>query len=383
MSSVQLRRATLAANVFGALGLLAVAACSRPPTTTRPAVASPARRLVLEELLSRPADATLTLHPRAIARDRVYGPLLRRASALAAAYAGPRSLGTTALVALERTEEVDAATGDSGEAVVLLQGVPADLDVTQVVDEAGHPVWKPAVGDVRQSFVEYESASGSDASLFVLPERTWIAAAGSSRGRTREALIETTTVAFAPTFALLAELSIRGGVLVRRDERLRTGPLAPVGQSLVRASFALTPGAEGVIVARLSYSDGGAAEGAERTAREVVSAFRRRLEQIEKKGEQAPSPGGKAPPLAWLAAAGIERTSTTVNVRAPIPREWLDAIAAADVSAGQPAESDVPWALWRRTALAPALSLPLELPSPPVSLPLPRSQEPSQGGGSL
>jgi hypothetical protein len=369
------------------------------------AVVPTVRALALDELLSQPADVTLTLHPPAIVRDRVYGPLLRRASALAVAYAGPRSLGTTALVALERTEEVDAAVGDGGEAVVILTGVPADLDVTQVVDELGHPVWKLALGDVRQSFVEYQGASASEASLFVLPQRTWVVAAGPARARTREVLVGSMgSVSFPATDVSLAELSIRGGALVRRDARLRTGALAPLGRSLEKASFALTPGAEGVIVARFLYREETAAEDAEKTVHDVVAAFRHSLERIENDGGLGASSRKEPPPLVWLAAAGVERTSATVNVRAPIPRGWLDAIAQADVGdaegegkrdgqgqgqgkgQGSPAEkSDVPWALWHGSASAPALSFPTPVPTPtPTRTTTPTdAQEPSQRGGSL
>jgi hypothetical protein len=354
------------------------------------AVVPTVRALALDELLSQPADVTLTLHPPALVRDRVYGPLLRRASALAAAYAGPRSLGTTALVALERTEEVDAAIGDGGETVVLLTGVPADLDVTQVVDELGQPVWKLALGDVRQSFVEYQSASASEASLFVLPQRTWVVAAGPARARTREVLIGSTApVSFPATDVSLAELSIRGGALVRRDARLRSGALAPIGRSLEKASFALTPGAEGVIVARFLYGEETAAEGAEKTVQDVIAAFRHSLERIENDGSLSASSRRETPPLVWLAAAGVERTSATVNVRAPIPRGWLDTIARADVSSaegdgkgqGQGSASDVPWALWHRSASAPTLSFPTTAETPRLTPT--GAQEPSQTGGSL
>jgi hypothetical protein len=373
---------------FYAAGLLLVAACSATPTAKRLVSAEPAgHALALDEVLSRPADVTVTLHPPAIVRDRVYGPLLKRAFALAAGYAGPRSLGTTALVALERTEEVDAAVGEGGEALILLRGVPADLDVTKIVDEAGRPVWKLAVLDVRQSFIEYQGASASGASLFVLPQRIWVVAAGAATARTRQALVESTgPVSFAATDVSLAELSIRGAALVRRDERLRTGALAPLGSSLVRASFGLTPGLEGVIVARLFYGeDTAAAEGAEKTAREVVAAFRQSLEKIEKSGGQTPSVRVDVPPLSWLAAAGVARTGATVSVRAPIPRAWLDAIALANIPSsalgeeGDPAaKSEVPWALWRRPASAPTLTLPRTAPTHPA-----RAQEPSQAGGSL
>jgi hypothetical protein len=336
------------------------------------------KRMSVDDLLAQPADVKVDLRPPAIVRDRVYGPLLRRASALAAGYAGPRTLGTTALAALERTDEVLAVTNDSGEAVVLLRGVPADLEVLRVVDEDGKPVWRPAVGDVRQSYTEYEPTRGSEASLFVLPGRTWVVAAGVARSRTREVLINALGgVSWAPGEASLASLSIRGAALVRRDARLRTGSLATLGSALVRADFDLTSGAEGVIVTRLVYADAPAATAAEHTAVDVVGAFRRKLEKLDK-DRSSKTARTEPPPLSWLAAAGVDRTAATVTVRAPIPRRWLDAIAEADVGGmGNSGATDLPWELWRRRSIAvPALSLPDGTSNADA-------QEPSQPAGSL
>jgi len=358
-----------------ALALCPLACAPTVGKTEKPAVAAPApkrgeapapKRLAAGDLLSGPPDVEVVLHPPAIVRDRVYGPLLKRASALAAAYAGPHTLGTTALAAIERTEEVDVAMDDAGDALVLLRGVPAELDVMQVVDENGLPVWRPAVGDVRQSFAEYESTRGTAASLFVLPQRTWVVASGVARTKTRDALVEAPGgVSFADGEPSLAKLSIRGGALVRRDERLRMGSLAPLGSSLLRASFELTSGAEGVIVGRLEYASPGAATDAAQTAQDVVGAFRRKLEQLDKLDKKGGAPSGHAaaPPLAWLGAAGVDRENATVNVRAPIPKAWLDVIAAADVSpesgaTPSPGPGDVPWGLWRRTAPGATLSSP-------------------------
>jgi hypothetical protein len=357
------------AVTWSSLGMLACTA-ARPAAPKTVAAAPVSRSVTIDDLMPETADVEVTLHPPALARDRVYGPLLRRASTLAAAYAGPRSLGTTALTALERSEEVDVAMNDAGQAVIVLLGVPGDLDVAKVVDEDGQPVWRPAAGDVRESFVEYEPIREATASLFVLRQRVWVMAAGAARSKTREALVEAQGggLSFAPGKPSLVDLTIRGAALLRRDDRLRAGLLAPLGRSLLRASFELTPGALGVIVARLEYADGVAATGAEQTARDVVSAFRRKLEQIEKGPDGPPRPGvglhPELPSLSWLAAAGVEREETTVSVRAPIPKVWLDAIAQADVAGSAPSSpggvspNDVPWSLWRRTTPAPTLTLP-------------------------
>jgi hypothetical protein len=356
-------------RVIGAILVGLAAGCaSRGTASKKPEVVEAVRRLSVDDLLAQPADVKVTLHPPAVVQDRVYGALLRRASSLASAYAGPRTLGTTALVALERTDEIDAALNDGGEAVVLLRGVPGDLDVSRVVDEAGHAVWRPIIGDVRHAFVEYEATAEADAALFVVG-RVWVVAAGAARARTREALVGAPGgVSFAEGEPGLAVITIRGAALVRRDARLRSGSLAPLGRSLSKASFELTPGALGVLVTRLDYTEIDAASGAEQTARDIVAAFRRLLEDGQKGGAGAKA-HTEPPPLSWLAAAGVERAGQIVTVRAPIPRSWLDAIARADVTEGAGSPGDVPWDLWRRSAPIPTLSLP--------------AQEPSQAGGSL
>lgn len=349
------------------------------PSVQDPSVAA-ARTVTVDDLLSHPAEMTVTLHPPALERDAVYGPLLQRASAMAAAYAGPRTMGTTALAAFERTEEVVVASNDAtAEAVVVLHGVPGDLDAARVVDEHANPIWRPVIGDVSPRVVEYEPAIAADAALFVLPQRIWIIATGDAKARTREALLGPISASsFAGENATLTVLSIRGSALVRRDARLRDGALAPLGRSLLRASFELTPGAEGVIDARFVYADPAAAHASEETARDVVAAFRRRLAN--------PNP----PPLSWLAAAGVECSAATVTVRAPIPKAWLAALAHADAPAPTttpaptatttthptttPRPDDIPWQLWHHPASPNALTAPTT----------PRAaQDSSQRGGSL
>jgi hypothetical protein len=363
------------------------AACAPSSSPGRSPSVAAARALSVEDLLAHPADVKVTLHPREVADDRVYGALLRKASALAAAYAGPPSLGTTALAVLERADAIDAAMNDAGEAVCVLRGVPADLDVARVVDEAGRPVWRPVVGDVMRTFDEYEPEPPSDGTLFVLPGRVWVVASGDARMHARERFVQGATPALplAEGEAGLAVMTIRGSALVQKDPRLRSGVIAPLGRSLARATFELTPGALGVLVTRLDYTDAPAASGAEQTARDIVAAFRRLLEGREQGGR----PQGELPPLSWLAAAGVERKEREVTVRAPIPRRWLDAIALADVPAAAPPAgpangaqrpmpatpeapaASVPWSLWRRSAPAPLL-----LPEPGAGTDLP--QEPSQ-----
>jgi hypothetical protein len=274
----------------------------------------------------------VVLFPRALMQDRVYGPLLRRASELASAQVGVAAAGATALVAFERSDEVVVAMDASGhDAVVALVGAPADLDPSRLIDTDGRALWKTA-GDVRAGVSEL---SGTGASLFVLPGRTWIICTGATASRAREALghppahVRT----LMPVGEEIARIDIPGDALRQKDARLREGALAPVGRTLQRATVSLLPGSEGLVLFQLAYPDAGNAAAASTRALEVVQAFRRKLTDTQ-----------KADSWSWLAAAGVERTDKTVTVRAPLPRSWLEALAKAqlDAPADPPAKPDSP-----------------------------------------
>ena len=312
-----------------------------PPTsghasaeTTR-APEPPAR---VETLLSHRPDLVLTVHPPTIARDAVYGPLLRRASELASAFAGPTNLGTTALAVLERTDEVVIAETDRGkEAVVVLRGVPASLDALDVVDTSGHPIWQPVHGDLRASSRELApagaAAGAEDAALFVLPGLVWIIASGPAVPRVRAAMANgVARGSFAGDDTSLASLSLPADAL----PQLRQGSLATVGAGLLHVGVEHTPGATGLVITKLTYIDTVAAASAEGTVLAVTLAFRHRLEEaVEASDRKAgpPRPPRPASNLEWLGAAKVEREGTTVLLRAPIPRRWLDALSHAQVMA--------------------------------------------------
>jgi hypothetical protein len=285
------------------------------------------------------ADPSLVvvLFPRALLQDRVYGPLLKRASELASARVGVAAAGATALVAFERSDEVVLAMDANGrDAVVGLVGAPADLDPARLIDTEGRPLWRP-VGDLRAGVAELASVgtsagAGDTASLFVLPGRTWVVATGEAAPRARAALEHPPSHVRAIFGAgeEIARVDLLGATLRQKDARLREGALAPLGSTLDRASVALLPGAEGVVKVELVYPKPEDAALASARAEEVVQAFRRRLTETQ-----------KADRWSWLAAAGVERVGRTVNVRAPLPRAWLQAIAQAELE-GAPAAGDAP-----------------------------------------
>jgi hypothetical protein len=285
-----------------------------------------------DALLSHRPDLVLTVHPPAIARDTVYGPLLRRASELASAYAGPTNLGTTTLAVVERTEEIAVAEADRGkEAVVVLQGVPASLDPLDVVDTLGHPVWQLVHGDTRSTSRELAPLGTEDAALFVLPGLVWVIASGPAVPRVRAAVANGIAKGALGDDTPLLGLSLPGDAL----PQLRQGALATVGAGLVKIQVELMPGTTGLIVTRLTYTDTQAAASAEGTVLSVTLAFRHRLEEAVAAGhghEARPRPSGG---LDWLGAAKVDRDGVAVIVRAPIPRPWLEALTHAEL--GPPA----------------------------------------------
>src|SRR5689334_14076656 len=81
-------------------------------------------------------DVVLVMSPRSLMRDRVYGPLLKQASDLAAIKGPIGHIGSTALSAFERSEDVVLAIrdDDARDAVIIVTGVPGDLDPEALVD---------------------------------------------------------------------------------------------------------------------------------------------------------------------------------------------------------------------------------------------------------
>lgn len=296
----------------------------------------------------------VVLYPRALLEDKVYGPLLRRASERASAEVGVAAVGATALAAFERTDEVVIATDPGArDAVVALVGAPADLDPIRLVDTDGHPLWKMA-GELRPGVVELSSASvgpgarESLATLFVLGGRTWVIATGDAVARAREALAHPrdhvrTLLSWADdgTGAPLREgeeiarVDLPGGALRSRDRRLVDGALAPLGRTLERASVSLLPGTEGVIVVHLAYPAAEDAGAAAARAQEVVDAFRRGLIGSADAKDEKPSGAHR---LDWLAAAGVRHGDKTVTVRVPLPRPWLETMAKAELDGPPPSQ---------------------------------------------
>ena len=260
----------------------AAAAVSAPKVAT-PEPPSPE----LSTLLSRAPDLVLTVHPPALARDPVYGPLLRRASELASAYAGPTNLGTTALAVLERTEEIVVAECDRGkEAVVALRGVPASVNPL----DSGRHVGSPAVA--RAAWRHADDVTRARAHRAVrcgtvrragpgVAHRERVRNPASSRGarrRRRKGRVRGR--------GLTARLSVSARRCHPAVAPWGAGP----GRRWASAGAArASPGAVGLIVGHLDYANALTAASAEGTVLAVTLAFRHRLEEAV----QAPDGGAQ------------------------------------------------------------------------------------------
>jgi hypothetical protein len=283
----------------------------------------------IEDAFDGEPEALVVVRPRRLVRDPLYGPLLRRVSELASERAAVASaVGTTAFAALERAEEVVVASYDlrAGDAVVGVRGVPADVEASRVVDTGGAALWAHA----RELPGGVEELAATDpsvgASLFVLPRRSWVIAAGPAVARVRRSFSDGGRRGDAHLGAVdpdaLAVARLRPDVLVRARPQLSSGPLAPIARDLDTATLSLAPGPEGQVgevAARFVYGDAPFATGAESSFRDVLSAFVRAYE-------------AKAP---WLHAVTVAREDRAVVVRGRIPRAWVDGFLRVDLGHGE------------------------------------------------
>jgi hypothetical protein len=313
-------------------------ACAGRPEVPRPARALPRFE---DALLGEPSVA-IVLRPRELLRDKVYGPLLARATSLAEVGSIMPSAGATALIAFERTDEVDVVLwGGPNNALVALRGVPADLDATRIVDSEGQSLWQKAAHAASGVDELLSVADPAAASLFVLSARTWVIAVGAAVDRARRAYAlpgqPSPHASIEVEGDALASVILSGEAMQHAVPRLGSGQLAPLGHELNRAAVWLAPGRQGVFVVRLSYASEASARTAEQTASAVVEAVRSSLQAEIAHDPSAPpdvsspQPGRSLLTFGFLAAAGVQRTGQDLTVRAPIPSHWLAAIAQADL----------------------------------------------------
>ncbi len=316
-------------------------ACGAASDGARGSAIAPDMSPRIEDAFDGEPEILVVVRPRRLVRDPLYGPLLRRVSELASEQAAVASaVGTTAFAALERADEVLLASYDlrAGDAVVAVRGVPADVEASRVVDTGGAALWAHA-RDLPGGVEELAATDPSvGASLFVLPRRAWVVAAGPAVARVRRSFSDGRRRGDAQLGAVdpeaLAVARLRPDALVRARPQLASGPLAPVARDLDSATFSLEPGPEGQVgevSARFVYGDLPFATSAESSFRDVVGAFVRAYES-------------KAP---WLHAVTVARDERAVVVRGRIPRAWVDGFLHLDLGPGpglelRPGDASVP-----------------------------------------
>ncbi len=281
-----------------------------PPAFVAPAVGQPR----WEDAFERIPELLAVVHPQALRRDKVYGPLLQRLSQIAATRSTAVA-ATRSLEAFESCEELIAAMDDEGASVLVMRGVRADLDPGKLVDAQGAVLWRTEVGAKIPEYVRQEGTT--TASLFVLPGRTWVIAVGDARARAREAFAHPSgRPALKYDVDALISVRIHGPTLLNHVRQLRTtGQLSTIGAHLGWASIALAPGKDGAIVATLTYTDEESAARAEVTARHVLDVMRDK----------------DIPRFRWLVGAKVTRDEPrTLVMRAPLPAVLIDALGKAN-----------------------------------------------------
>ena len=275
-----------------------------------------------EDAFDRVPDILVIAHPREMARDAVYGPLLKNLSRMVAARA-PHTAGTRAAEVFESSEEVVFGLRERGaeDAIIVFRGVRADFDARKLVDENGRQMWGDMATRQNNAAIELVRDGVSPASLFLLPQRTWVVAVGAgARERARDAFAHPFhRPAPAKDNRALFLVRLDGPSLVRGVPRLRSrgGALEPVGRRLESLTLALRPGNEGV-VATFAYSEEGAAAFAE-------SVLKQTAEALDREGSDT---------LKWLGQTKVDREASTVVARVSLPARLLadlPAVSAAEL----------------------------------------------------
>jgi hypothetical protein len=258
-----------------------------------------------QDALDEIPEILVVVRPEAMRRDPTYGSFVTAAFRAAAARARATAV-TRMLDAFEGSEEVVIGYRGPDDAVLVLKGVRADFDAAKLADADGSMLWHASGQRTGpQELVREERATGLQASLFVLPQRTWVIAVGQARDRARQAF---TTPAARPEPKVdpqaLALVRLDGPALVRAIPQLRRGSLAALGDRLSSVSVTLRPKKEGMLVT-FQYPIEDPAAWAELTLKKV--------------GEQA----AEAPKLAWLKGMKVDRQGNAVTARVDLPPALL------------------------------------------------------------
>ncbi len=270
-------------------------------------------------------EVYIVVRPQALKRDATYGNFVKALMRMAEARG---DIGVTTLQAADGSEEVIVGVSRGNgldEAVFVLRGVPADLDPAKMNDASGHAVFR--LVDPRAKVQEYEhyERGGVAASMFVLPDRTWVYTLGTARARARDA--------FAHPFGRPVPKVDAGALaLVRLDGsspwvgQLQRGQnLGPVLRKLRSLSVALEPGSGGLALS-LQYQDEDAAAWGEMQGKRL-------LEDIARTANDAAAQRRRVPRLFELAKdAKVTREQSTVVVRMALPAPLVQDLPNASPS---------------------------------------------------
>jgi hypothetical protein len=276
-----------------------------------------------QDVFETTPELMVVLRPSALGKDKVYGPLLHRV--LEAARERSRVVASTRVLDVVQDAEevvVGARPSEHGgdepaELVVVVRGVPSNVDPAKVVDGEGRPLWGPGPnGPVRELVRERdEHGHPLDASLFELQGLTWVIVVGDARARAREVFAHPLG---RPDLKLdpdaLGMIRIDGTSLVKHVHALQPlGGLAAVGRKLQSLTATLPPGANGDLRLTFAYSEEDAAAFSEVAARQAVEVIGR----------------NKPENLAWLASAKVDRPDKRVLVTLPLPPKLIDSLLHA------------------------------------------------------
>ncbi len=301
--------------VAGAFAFVALSACANPKRVP-PASAIVSDRFAprWEDAFDRTPEMVVFVRSQEMRHDKVYGPFLKTLLELARAHA-PAGVGARATEAFESADELIVGMLGNRGLVVVVRGVRPDIDPEKLTDARGEPIWAPDPSHARTPELVHERPQEVAASLFILPERTWVLAVGNARDLARDAFASSVRRSWPPRDErALVLLRLDGGVLVDHVPRLTAAgsPLAALGHDLSSVTVALGPGDEGVL-ATLAYSQENAAAASEATLRRVLDVMTRE----------------KTPRASWFAGTKITREGQNVRATIHLPPGLLRDLATA------------------------------------------------------
>ena len=299
------------------------------PNAPRAAAAPRETPAQWQDVFDATPDVYVVVRPQLIKRDRVYGNLWKALMRLAQARSEMR--GVTSVEAMEGAEEIvfglrrDERGGE--DAWMILRGVPASLDVARMTDTAGRPLLR--LVDAKAKVGEYEAAgrglrpeSGADprASLFVLPDRTWVGVTGDdARAQARQA--------FATPFGrpipksdpeALATARFDAAAFLSTPRFQKGSAFGALTKKLRSLTLALKAG-KGGILATLQYEDEDQAALTELRIKELVED----LGKPENQGRLK---------LDWLKPAQVAHDGNKVLVTLPVPPRLLQELPNASAA---------------------------------------------------